>query len=89
MKASKDKGVPSKYKKVYQPRDAITHLYGDRLNARAMKKGRARGSGPYLAAYRRAVSRLMSNLTQKQTAEISQLLEKWNTSGPPDEVKIQ
>ena len=79
-----------KYKKEYTLRDVVQHLYPNRIAKRTTKNAynAANGSAEWLACYPRAVTYVMNHLEDKELTEAEEMLDEWNSVGPPDEHKL-
>jgi hypothetical protein len=76
-------------KKSYTTRDAVLHLYKDRIDAQATKKanGAKKGSPEWLGKFPGAVSYVTQKLLKEEIKELEDLVNHWNLHGAPDEVK--
>ena len=83
------RGVKS-YFKEYTLRDALNHVYKDRIRAIIQTKiDAAPGSPNWIKEYSKAQSTLLNELDDDELEECHQLVAKWNNTSPDLEKQQQ
>ena len=83
------RGVKS-YFKEYTLRDALNHVYKDRIRAIIQTKtDTAPGSPDWIKEYSKARSTLLNELDDNELEECRQLVAKWNNTSPDPEKRQQ
>lgn len=75
-----------KPKKAYKLRDVIKHHYKSRIEDEIPYKSTDR---EYLGSYQRAVTTVMTNMSEEDLEEAEKLLETWNKEGGPSDVQLK
>ena len=66
----------------------MKELHGDRIEAKVKEStDEKRGSPAWLAIYAKAAAEVAAQLSAEEREEVNDLVEKWNTQGPPEEEK--